>query len=584
LGGRSAPDEDVHVIYEPAPPSPHWASALSLGCLLFVLLLSNGRPIGAGDTRATEYLSKSLVEHGTLTLDEAPEVEPPFARTVRGHRVSIYPALSAVLAAPVFALGRSAFALDETGSALCGKIAASLFSALAAVLLFLSVASRHGETKAALAAVLFALGTSVCSTSQALWQHPAAVLFLSWTLLWVARAGEDPKWVSRAGLPLSLAVAARHADVALALGLLGGIALLWPRRLPALLLWALPGVLFVAWYNTHVFGAPWSQGFSGSLPRFALGLGHLGLLLSPGKGLFVFTPLALCALAGIVQAHRVEGPGVPALCGAGVFAHWLLMGFWSEWDGGESFGPRMMTDALPLLFLFLPEGLALFGRLGTALAVFSVLVQGIGAFAADDYRWERLYARPPRPGHPELWSVADSPIVYYLERRVVILALPDIRGGRAFIRDAPFVVLGPKGSRARFSEDSLGIRGSDPTFSDCYLQYGARVRDRRLELKGRWDGLFLRVLPEARGRTLELRVLGRGRGVLYVGERTFWSPAPLWKAYPVSGDFRVVHPYSFPLSGGADLRVTVGKNGGDLSLSLVALVPRGDPDQPIEAP
>jgi hypothetical protein len=72
--------------------------------------------------------------------------------------------------------------------------------------------------------------------------------------------------------------------------------------------------------------------------------------------------------------------------------------------------------------------------------------------------------------------------------------------------------------------------------------------------------------------------------VLYVGERSFWRPTPLWKVYPVAGSFRVVHPYFFPDSGGGDLVVTVGKNGGDISVELVVLVPKGDPDQPIEAP
>ena len=41
------------------------------------------------------------------------------------HRVSIYPVLSAVLAAPVFALASVVFDLDETGTALAGKLAAS---------------------------------------------------------------------------------------------------------------------------------------------------------------------------------------------------------------------------------------------------------------------------------------------------------------------------------------------------------------------------------------------------------------------------------------------------------------------------
>jgi hypothetical protein len=584
MGGRSTP-EDGGIYEPPRPLRPGLLVASSLGLLVFALLLSNGRPIDAGDTRPTERVAKSLVERFRLDLDDQPDVAPPFSRSAGGHRVSIYPVLSAVMAAPVFALGRLLFALDEVGLAFCGKLAASAFASLAAVLLFLTLAPREGESSAASAALLFALGTSLCSTSQALWQHPAACLFITWALFELARGEDDPA-LSRAGLPLSLAVAARHADAALVLGLVGGIAVFWPRRLPLLLLWALPGALFVAVYDTLTFGSPWTTGFSDAAARFnePWGLGQLGLLVSPGKGLFVYTPLALCGIVGLVKAYRSGDRPLPVVCAVGFLAHLLLTGRWSEWHGGESFGPRLMTDALPLLFFFLPAGLAACGRLGLVAAFVSVLAQGIGAFTFDDYRWERLYQRPSRPGHPELWNPTLSPLLYYLERRVVIVALPVVQGGRMFIRTAPFVLFGPSGSRIRFAGQGPEVRGSDPTFEDVYLQNGARVEGSRLELKGRWDGLFLRVRGPARLRKLELRVVGYGSGMLYVGERTFWSTAPVWTAYPVSGSFRVVHPYSFPDSGGGDIVVTVGKNGGDLSVGLVALVPPGEPDQVIEAP
>jgi hypothetical protein len=361
----------------------------------------------------------------------------------------------------------------------------------------------------------------------------------------------------------------------------------WPRRGLGLVLYALPAVLFVGAYDSVYFGSPLTQGFSGSLSRFSepWGLGHLGLLVSPGKGLFVFTPLALVAIGGLVRALLgAEERARAGMLGAAAVAHWLLMGRWSEWHGGESFGPRMMTDVLPLLFFFLPEGLDLVRWAGPLLAGFSVFVQALGAFAFDDYRWERLYQRPPLPAHAELWSLAESPVWYYVERRVLIPALPLLERGRVFIRESPFVVLGPKGSRVRFSSNDVEVRGSDPTFSDVYLQYGARIQDGRLQLKGRWDGIFLRVLPEARTRPLELRVVGKGHGIVYVGEKTFWSSAPVWKGYSVGGAFRILHPYFFPDSGGYDLVVTVGKLGGDASLELVALVTKAEPDQPIEAP
>jgi len=583
MGVRS-PEESAVEWTPPRHAGPSRASALGLALGLLVLLLSNGRPIGAGDTRPTEHVAASLVQEGNLDLDEYPEVDSPFARREGVHRVSIYPVLSAVLAAPVFVLARVFFALDETGTAIAGKVAASLFSALAAGLLFLAVGRRRGEVEALWTASLFALATSLWSTSQALWQHPAAVLFLSLAILWILKAEDDPVWAGRAGLPLAAALACRHADCALVAAVAAGILWRWPRRALLFVAWGCPPALFVLAYQWFYFGSPWRHGFTGALSRFSetWGVGHLGLLVSPAKGLLVFTPLVAIAACGLLRVYRHESRWLAGTFGGAVVAHWLLMGQWTEWHGGESWGPRMMTDALPFFFVFLPEGFDAFPRLGWVLATVSLGAQALGAFAYD-YRWERLYQRPPLPGHAELWSLTRSPLAHYLGERVLVMALPGVRNGKAFIREHPVMVLGPDGSRVFFEGAKLVVTGVDPTFGAVHLQRGARVEGGRLHLRGHWDGLFLRVLPEARMRRLELRIIGRGQGILYVGERTFWSE-PRWSTYPMAGAFRVRHSYHFPESGGGDITVTLGRATGGADLELVGLVPPSDPDNPLRVP
>jgi hypothetical protein len=584
MGVRTPPAERPLRLRVVEPPL---ASAILLGLILFLGLVSNGRPIDSGDTRASERVAASLVQRGDLDLDEYLDVEFPFVREVNGHRVSVYPVLSAVLAAPVFALAKAAFALDETGMALAGKLSASAFSAVAAALFFLAVGRRHPVADARLAAVVLALGTSVWSTSQALWQHPAALMFLCLALLWALRADEDGRWAGRAALPLGLMVAARHADLALAAVLALALAARWPRRIPAMLAWGAPAVAFVLIYQWIYFGSPWRHGFSGSLGRFSepWGVGQLGLLLSPAKGLLVFTPVVAVAAAGLVRAFRRGERWLAGSLAAAALAHWALMGRWSEWHGGESWGPRLMTDLLPLLLLFLPEGIARVGGFGAALAVFGIAAQALGAFAYDG-RWERLYQREGAAGQPELWDVAHSPLVYYATRRVVVPSLPALRAGRIVIRDNPLVLLGPKGSRFSFSggEDEVVVKGADATAGDLHLLRGARVDDRKLRLRGRWDGMFLRVLPSARQRRLELRIAGHGKGPLYVGERSFWSGTTRFTDYPMDGGFRIRHPYAYAESGGPDLVITTGRGGGLASIDSVALVAPGDADSPLEVP
>jgi hypothetical protein len=371
----------------------------------------------------------------------------------------------------VFLAARAGFVLDETGLALAGKWAASLFSAAAAALLYLAIGRRRPHREALWTAIVFALGTSVWSTSQALWQHPAAVFGLCAALLCMVRAEADDRWAGRAGLPLALTVAARYADIALVVVLAIGVAVRWPRRIPYLVAWAAPVAALVLAYHWAYFGSPLRQGLT---PRFSApwGEGHLGLLVSPGKGLFVFTPIALIAVIGLVRALRYDDRVLAVTCGAAALAHWLFVGRWAEWHGGESWGPRLMTDALPLLFLFLPDGYDLVPRLTVALGALSVAVQALGAFTYD-YRWERLRQRPVASEHPELWDVPHSPIVFYAARRLVLFALPRITDGKVEILEHP-IVLGAHGHAWPSPATACVSRARTRPFRTC-TRIGARA-------------------------------------------------------------------------------------------------------------
>ena len=80
---RSPSDETP---YEPPPIGPPPLSAALLGFVLLVVLVSNGRPIGSADARPTERVAATLAQHGRLDLDDYPDVEEPFARTVGCNR------------------------------------------------------------------------------------------------------------------------------------------------------------------------------------------------------------------------------------------------------------------------------------------------------------------------------------------------------------------------------------------------------------------------------------------------------------------------------------------------------------------
>jgi hypothetical protein len=517
------------------PVEPAAATALALAALLLAVMLANGRP----------------------SLAEAPR-------------------LPAAL--------RNLLPLDETGAALAGKVAASLLASLGAAVLFVAVGRRWPEIDAATAAGVLVLGTPVWAASQALWPQPAAVLCLCVAVLFVTRAEHDPAWAGRAGLPLGLAVAANPADVALVAVLTLAVAARWPRRVPSLLvLGAAPVVVGLV-----------ARGFASSPPvgeglaeRFGLtepfGPGQLALLASPGKGLLVFAPLMLVAVAGAVIAFRRGERWLAASLGLAAIAHVLLAGSVRGWADGDAWGPRVLADAMPLLMPFLPDGLTRAPRLAGSIVALSVAVQVLGAFAYDD-RWVRLEQSPPAPAHAELWDAAHSPVPLYARRRVVILAAPGFAAGRVFLRTHPMVLFSSEGSRIQFEGEDPVVKGADATLRDVHLFGGARVEGGRLRLRGREDGLFLRVAERARGRTLELRVAGRGRGALEVGESGFWNPTPRRRPYPASGSFLIRHPYRYAESGGPDLRVSIVPGVADVELEWLALVPPTDPLSPVQSP
>ena len=189
--------------------------ALLAFALTFGILLANGRAIGSGDTNAMERTAGSLIDRGTVVLpdDGTPD---PFTRAVPSGRVSIYPIVPALLAAPFFFVCRLFFELNPAGLQVAGKLTAAFLAAFATALLARVFAKRTSPTMALVSALLFGLGTSAYSTAQALWQHPAVVLFLVIALDAFPRietAAANERWRPGliAALSLSLAAASRPA-------------------------------------------------------------------------------------------------------------------------------------------------------------------------------------------------------------------------------------------------------------------------------------------------------------------------------------------------------------------------------------
>jgi hypothetical protein len=134
-----------------------------------------------------------------------------------------------------------------------------------------------------------------------------------------------------------------------------------------------------------------------------------GLLVSPNRGLFVYTPAAVLALPAMWRWAGVA-PWVRYLP-VGIVAYLILYSSWIGWWGGNTYGPRFLTDVLPALVLCavpVVERLcrSTAGRaLVLVLVAWGVVVQAVGVYW-DDNAWNNDRAAGDRL-HQYIWRWDD---------------------------------------------------------------------------------------------------------------------------------------------------------------------------------
>ncbi|HJX27152.1 MAG TPA: hypothetical protein VJ885_04515, partial [Thermoanaerobaculia bacterium] len=377
-------------------------ASLLIGLCCLLVYNANRRAITAGDTYPARYLPFAIWQHHTILLDPiAPLTAQGRGDTAYwmvpvpgGHTISLYPVVLPVLIAPLYLpavgylrwKGSTDARLDHMARVM-EKLIASLLAALSAALLYLLLRRRAAPPVALPLTVAYAFGTTAwVISSQALWQHGLAGLLVIGALLLLTAPCTAPRALA-AGLLCGLIAANRPPDVILAAAL-GAYGLFWAGRRAALL--ALAAALpmgLVLLYNLgvadHVAGGYGRLGRATFLQHDLLsGLG--GLLFSPTRGLFVFSPFLLFLALAWRHLPRDRGERYLTLAlSAGVVLQVLLYAR-SDWRAGISWGPRFLTDLLPLLvWMLVPVVAALrgFGRACFLLAVgAAVAIQAIGAF------------------------------------------------------------------------------------------------------------------------------------------------------------------------------------------------------------
>ncbi len=142
------------------------------------------------------------------------------------------------------------------------------------------------------------------------------------------------------------------------------------------------------------------------------------ILISPSRGLFIYVPILIFVFYLLIRYWKtLPFQRLAVLALAMVMIQILTIALWPIWWGGYSYGPRLLTDALPWLALLAilgcaarlrRNGTAKFSR-SEALAAFalvalSIAINGRGAVSWPTARWHIVVDIDSHPQRAWDWS------------------------------------------------------------------------------------------------------------------------------------------------------------------------------------
>ncbi len=351
-------------------------AALFLMTLSLLLLTSSGH-VDVIDEYMIFFQAESLALRGSLAVPQAKEHETWYGlEDTDGQPYTGYGPAHAWVVVPFYALGRTAGgtlgvpAPSHDLILYLGAIVSNSFLAALLACLFHYVLCRLGVPRR----ISFAASLGLVFATP-IWPYAGTLFSEIWTALLLlaalafleraARQGQpEVSLVVRCGACLGLALMTRPNHV-VAIGVFAVAWLLAPPSrshrgrnivlLGAVTSFFLGATLFLNYlhfqdifqfgYAEQVEGGKILTDFSTPLP-----IGLYGLLLSPGKSLFLFAPLVLLGVAGLPLLWR-QSRSLAGVSGGCVLTYALFLAHHTQWEAGYSWGPRYLLPVVPLLLV-----------------------------------------------------------------------------------------------------------------------------------------------------------------------------------------------------------------------------------------
>lgn len=434
-----------------------------LFCFLTCLyLLIGSREPPWADAKVMYETTVSIVDRQSLELKFD---APPFFFTVyKGKKYGLYPMGNTLAMVPSRLLYHALALLPKAPkdhlANFTSHLSSSLLAAGCCVLFFgLLEQQRISRRTAALLALALGTGTILVIYARVAYSEALQAFLMIWMTALAFRLAERPtrRDALVAGFVVGWLVTTKAINV-----LPVGVGLLYvgwqlrrdPRQLARTVAFAaltcLPWGILTMVLNYIKTGSPFDTGYTaaGGVPVFSGQFypAAFGFLLSPGKGIYAFSPILILGLIGArsyFRANRSHALLVLALVASVLLPHMKF----PAWPGGWVWGPRYAVMLTPLLLLpaapwldeWLTRGL---GRVRAlllgGLAAISAGVQAVGCFFFWDFYIRMAIALRP-PSEEPLTYISTvfvpqlSPIVMH-----TWLAWHKLMGAVRFPPDPPF--------------------------------------------------------------------------------------------------------------------------------------------------
>lgn len=410
------------------------SARFGLGLLLILTATNSGLDTGEG--RAASEYAVWLTERGTLGRP-APS-GPLYTEGLDGRYYPAHEMGNAAAMIPVTAAARRVapalgFASDRSRD--FTQFAVSFLpclyvAATAAALWYAVTAGLHMSAAAASGAgLLLVFTTYLWPYSRTLFDGVLAGALVTSAAAWVmAGASRSSGWFFvLGGVSLGAAVATRITCAVLVPAFLwyvgsrrsSGSSGFLGSRAPLLRFVAglLPFAIWQAYYNALRTGSLVMPAVA--LPAFATNngfappwIGAAGMLLSPGKAIWLYAPTVVLVLLGFRRFWREQPHAARfVLFAAGPFV--LLHASIRNWSGDWGWGPRYLVTILPLLFLAVPFAIDRCGparrRLTVVLIATGLALQVPALIINWEYRY--IYLRQQTGRSPDAWSIRRSQFV-----------------------------------------------------------------------------------------------------------------------------------------------------------------------------